>query len=326
MTEVYSRRLRGIADAASGRRHAVAHGVRGASRARATRRRPKSATFRRSGPMPSGCPPCPRRSWRATWAWRCSASRASPTWPPACCEALDHDEVMETAGRVAGDFIALLEGSLAGSRPRTRAGRARPRSDRGRARGGRTSMPSGPAPAMDRAARSSPPREGPSSRGGALLRLQGGGRARSRGRIARYRLQHRERQLRPDDVRRARGAVQGACRKDTAGFAGSPSSSPTRGAHAAVRRVPPDPVGIRRRHRGDPRQPRRASPVDTDEPAAPAAFRSDVWSAPPLRRGPRPGPFAPRCVAESAAPSICCHGRLSHYNLHDRSSGPTMPS
>ena len=41
----------------------------------------------RSAPTRSACRPCPRRSSRGTWGSRCSASRASPTWPPACCRS-----------------------------------------------------------------------------------------------------------------------------------------------------------------------------------------------------------------------------------------------
>src|SRR5437660_3841736 len=51
---------------------------------RATRRRLKSNTCERLAPMPSACRRFQRRSPLATWAWRCSGSRASATWPPAC--------------------------------------------------------------------------------------------------------------------------------------------------------------------------------------------------------------------------------------------------
>ena len=71
-----------------------------------------------------------------------------------------------------------------------------------------------------------------------------------------HRLQHRERHLRPDHLRRARRDVQGAVRR--------PSRLPPHRrrrrharAHAAVRRVPADPLGVRRRHRGRARQSRR---------------------------------------------------------------------
>ena len=66
-----------------------------------------------SAPTRSACPRCPRRSSRATWASRCSASRASPTPPPACCRSRsNHDEVMEVARQVRGAFAALLEGII----------------------------------------------------------------------------------------------------------------------------------------------------------------------------------------------------------------------
>ena len=113
MTEVYSSRLRAIADR-GGRAHRPAR-CRTASTSRcsapATRRRPRSAICGRSAPTRSACPPCPKRSPRATWGWRCSASPASPTWPPACCRSRSITRrCMETARRVRGQFIALLEG------------------------------------------------------------------------------------------------------------------------------------------------------------------------------------------------------------------------
>src|SRR5262249_4929226 len=52
--------------------------------ARATRRRRRFGTCGRSAPTPSACRRCRRPSWRGTWAWRSSGSRASPTWPRAC--------------------------------------------------------------------------------------------------------------------------------------------------------------------------------------------------------------------------------------------------
>src|SRR5262245_54304896 len=55
--------------------------------ARATRRQPRSGSCARSAPMPSACRPCPRPSWRGTWGLRCSGSRVSATWPPACCRS-----------------------------------------------------------------------------------------------------------------------------------------------------------------------------------------------------------------------------------------------
>ena len=112
MTAVYAPRLRAVADdAARGRRRrrATRH-LRRRCTARATRRRPRSAAFAPSAPTPSACPRCPRPSSPGTWGSRCSASRASPTRPPASCPSpLHHDEVMEVARRVRGEFIALLE-------------------------------------------------------------------------------------------------------------------------------------------------------------------------------------------------------------------------
>ena len=115
MTEVYSSRLRAIADRGGQAIEpaAAAWRLRGAARARATKRRRRSGICGRSAPTRSACRPCPKRSPRATWASRCSASRASPTWRPGVLpQPLDHDEVMETARRVRGQFIALLEGII----------------------------------------------------------------------------------------------------------------------------------------------------------------------------------------------------------------------
>ena len=71
----------------------------------------------------------------------------------------------------------------------------------------------------------------------------------TRQRRRRHRLQRRERDLRPDDVRRARRALQGA-------VGGQGRLHPHRrrrrhrGSDAAVRFVPPALVGVLRRHRG----------------------------------------------------------------------------
>ncbi len=85
MSEVYSRRLRALADEAA-RAAGVPFSMASTSpsTARATRPRPRSAPSARSAPTPSACPRRPRRSRPGTWAWKCWASRASPTWPPAC--------------------------------------------------------------------------------------------------------------------------------------------------------------------------------------------------------------------------------------------------
>ncbi len=89
MTEVYSRRLRALADEAGTGSGpvAAARGVRRRSWVRATKRRPRSATCARSAPTRSACPRCRRRLPPGTWESRCSASRASRTWPPACCRS-----------------------------------------------------------------------------------------------------------------------------------------------------------------------------------------------------------------------------------------------
>ncbi len=71
-----------------------------------------------------------------------------------------------------------------------------------------------------------------------------------------HRLQRRERQLRPDDLRRARGDLQGALGGQALLHAHRRRRR-HRGADAAVRRLPPDHLGVLRRHRGRPRQPHR---------------------------------------------------------------------
>ena len=89
MSEVYSPRLRQIADESAGRVRPARCRTASTRRCsgRATRRRPRSAICERSAPTPSACRRCRRRSSPGTWGSRCSASPASPTWPPACCRS-----------------------------------------------------------------------------------------------------------------------------------------------------------------------------------------------------------------------------------------------
>ena len=88
MTEVYSKRLRALAGK---RKRAPASGWRKASTsrstARATKRPRKFASCGRLAPTRWGCRRCRKRSSRGTWDWKCSASRASRTWPRACCRS-----------------------------------------------------------------------------------------------------------------------------------------------------------------------------------------------------------------------------------------------
>ena len=122
--------------------------------ARATRRRRRFARSGRWAPTPSACRPCPKRSSRGTWASRCWAFRASPTWPPACFrEPLHHGEVMETAQQREGAVHRAPRGhhwpALTAS--------STPRASRARARGRRLLAFQGRRRARDRrAARSSP--------------------------------------------------------------------------------------------------------------------------------------------------------------------------
>ena len=113
MTEVYSPRLRAIADEAARRigHGAAARRLRRRCSGRATRRRRRSAICGRSAPTRSACRRCRKRSSRGTWAIEvlgisCITNMAAGVLP----QPLDHDEVMETARRVRGQFIALLEG------------------------------------------------------------------------------------------------------------------------------------------------------------------------------------------------------------------------
>ena len=93
-----------------------------------------------------------------------------------------------------------------------------------------------------------------------VLAFQGRRRNRNGRRHGHHRVQHRERHLRPDDLRRAGGDVQGVVR-------GPPRLHPRRhrrrhrSADAAVRRLPSDPVGVRRQpaaHPGEPHVRERA--------------------------------------------------------------------
>ena len=115
MTEVYSPRLRG--DRGRRRRGAgrcrCARRLRRAARAELRDARRDPVSPRPSAPTRWACRPCPKRSSPGTWASRCWASRASPIWRPACCRSRSvHDEVMEVASRVRGEFTALLEGII----------------------------------------------------------------------------------------------------------------------------------------------------------------------------------------------------------------------
>ena len=82
----------------------------------------------------------------------------------------------------------------------------------------------------------------------------------------RHRLQHRERDLRPDDVRRARRALK-ALSEGARVFTRIAVVADTDDPDAAVRSVPPAALGVLRRHR------RRSSPTSPAVEAARCACR-----------------------------------------------------
>ncbi|MGC4083105.1 MAG: purine-nucleoside phosphorylase [Vicinamibacterales bacterium] len=88
MTEVYSTRLRAVADAgAKAMGLDLPHGVYVALLGPSYRRRPRSVSCAPLAPTRSACRQCPKPLPRGTWAWRCSASRASRTWRPVSCRS-----------------------------------------------------------------------------------------------------------------------------------------------------------------------------------------------------------------------------------------------
>ena len=102
--------------------------------------------------------------------------------------------------------------------------------------------------------------DGADPRAGAVLEFQGRRRARNRRRADHQRLQHRERHLRADAVRRARRAGQGAVGRPRR-LHPHRRRRRHRRADAAVRAVPAAAVGVLRRHRHHSRQPERAAPA-----------------------------------------------------------------
>ena len=84
MSAVYSSRLRMLVDEAARASSGIEHGIYLAVTGPSYETPAEIRAFARWAPTPSACRPCPRRSWRVTWGWKCSASRAFPTWPPAC--------------------------------------------------------------------------------------------------------------------------------------------------------------------------------------------------------------------------------------------------
>jgi purine-nucleoside phosphorylase len=115
MSEVYSRRLRGVADeAARAAGVAVAHGVYVAVHGPSYETPAEIRAFRTLGADAVGMSTAPeaiaaRHMGLEVLGISCITNMAAGVLP----QPLVHDEVMETARRVRGSFIALLEGIIA---------------------------------------------------------------------------------------------------------------------------------------------------------------------------------------------------------------------
>jgi purine-nucleoside phosphorylase len=116
MTEIYSRRLRGIADAAAAARGlAVAHGVYVAVHGPSYETPAEIRYLRTIGADAVGMSTVPeaivaRHMGMEVLGISCITNPAAGVLP----EPLHHDEVMAVARRVRGEFAALLEGIVAG--------------------------------------------------------------------------------------------------------------------------------------------------------------------------------------------------------------------
>ena len=114
MSEVYSRRLRGIADeAARATGVAVSHGVYVAVHGPSYETPAEIRAFRTMGADAVGMSTVPeaiaaRHMGVEVLGISCITNMAAGVLP----QPLDHNEVMETARRVRGSFIALLEGII----------------------------------------------------------------------------------------------------------------------------------------------------------------------------------------------------------------------
>jgi purine-nucleoside phosphorylase len=112
MTEVYSRRLRGLADAAAKEKGiAIAHGVYVALRGPSYETPAEIRSFRTLGADAVGMSTVPeaiaaRHMGMEVLGISCITNMAAGILP----QPLHHSEVMETARRVRGEFGALLEG------------------------------------------------------------------------------------------------------------------------------------------------------------------------------------------------------------------------
>jgi purine-nucleoside phosphorylase len=114
MSEVYSRRLRAIADQAAGARGvATSHGVYVAVHGPSYETPAEIRAFRTLGADAVGMSTVPeaiaaRHMGMEVLGISCITNMAAGVLP----QPLDHNEVMATARRVRGQFIALLEGIL----------------------------------------------------------------------------------------------------------------------------------------------------------------------------------------------------------------------
>ncbi len=114
MTEVYSRRLRGLADAAAkDQKLEVAHGIYLALRGPSYETPAEIRCFRTMGADAVGMSTVPeaiaaRHMGIEVLGVSCITNMAAGILP----QPLHHDEVMETARRVRGEFGALLEGTV----------------------------------------------------------------------------------------------------------------------------------------------------------------------------------------------------------------------
>ena len=114
MSEVYSRRLRGIADeAARARGVAIDHGVYVAVHGPSYETPAEIRAFRTLGADAVGMSTVPeaiaaRHMGMEVLGISCITNMAAGVLP----QPLDHSEVMETARRVRGSFISLLEGII----------------------------------------------------------------------------------------------------------------------------------------------------------------------------------------------------------------------
>jgi purine-nucleoside phosphorylase len=114
MSEVYSRRLRALADEAAGARDvAVSHGVYVAVHGPSYETPAEIRYFRTIGADAVGMSTVPeaiaaRHMGMEVLGISCITNMASGVLP----QPLVHDEVMETARRVRGSFISLLEGII----------------------------------------------------------------------------------------------------------------------------------------------------------------------------------------------------------------------